>query len=294
MKYDFELVLEEENSVNKILNEIEKDSDVLEFGPASGRMTKYLKEHMGCRVYIVEIDRESAKEASKSAEDAVIGDIEDFEWLDRWEGKKFDYVIFADVLEHLKNPEQVLAKTKILLKEDGRTIISVPNVGHNSILIQLINNVFHYTPVGLLDRTHIHLFAYHTLKMVCDQAGYLPVKEDAVYAAVGQNEVEAFYGQVSGKMQSELKKRIYNNVYQYIFVLQKKGYAERTGCVVEKKIIPYTKDYKFQVFFDRGQGWMEENSISIPIELEHLKTITVSLAGLGGGDHRCPYRSGGL
>ena len=46
MKYDFELDLNDDNSLGKIINQIEKNSIVLEFGPATGRMTKYLKEEL--------------------------------------------------------------------------------------------------------------------------------------------------------------------------------------------------------------------------------------------------------
>lgn len=277
MKYDFDLVLEEENSLSKIIKQVEEDSTVLEFGPATGRMTKYLKEHLHCKVYIVELDEESAKKASKYAEDTIIGDIELFEWLDKWEKIKFDYIIFADVLEHLRNPQEVLSKTKMLLKDEGKTIFSVPNVGHNSIIINLFNNIFNYTPVGLLDNTHTHLFAYNTLKIVCNNAGYVPVVEDAIYVDVGNNEVSSTYDQVNRDVQRELKKRIYNNVYQFVFVLQKIAYVKRNGIEVIKEIIPYTNDYKFQIYFDLGNGYIEENSSSIVFNPEHRKSFKFSV-----------------
>lgn len=277
MKYDFDLVLEEENSLSKIIGQIEEGTTVLEFGPATGRMTKYLKEHLKCKVYIVELDEESARKASKYAEDTIIGDIELYEWLERWEIIQFDYIIFADVLEHLRNPQEVLSKTKLILKDEGKTIFSVPNVGHNSILINLFNNIFNYTPVGLLDNTHIHLFAYNTLKVVCNNAGYIPIIEDAIYIDVGENEVSSFYNQVNRDVQRELKKRIYNNVYQFVFVLQKINFVKRNGIDVVRKIIPYTNDYKFQIYFDLGNGYIEENSSSITFNPEYKKTFKVSV-----------------
>lgn len=278
MKYDFELVLEEESGLSKILRQVKKDSMVLEFGPAAGRATAYLKEHLGCQVYIVEIDAQAAALAAKFADDVVVGDLEDYQWLRKWEDKRFDYIIFADVLEHLRNPQKVLAKTKLLLKDDGKTLLSVPNVAHNSILIDLYHNVFHYTPVGLLDDTHIHLFSYHTLKFCCNQAGYVPIMEDAVYSAVGENEVSTDYSQVNAVLRRELQKRIYRDVYQFVFVLQKKEFVEQQGKMIEKRINPYAKDHKCQVFFDRGEGWLEEDSVTIPFPLSSLsKEMKVKL-----------------
>lgn len=263
MKYDFDLNIEEENSLTKIIRQIKPGSTVLEFGPAAGRMTRYLAEKMNCKVYIVEIDPESAEHAMKYSEDCIVGDIEQYEWINKWENISFDYITFADVLEHLRDPQAVLTKTKLLLKEDGEVLFSVPNVAHNALLINLYNNVFNYTPVGLLDNTHIHLFAYNTLKEVCHYAGYVPIVEDAVYSDVGENEVSASYQHVESDVERVLKNRIYNNVYQFVFTLKKQSYVKMHETEIRRSIITRTNDYKFQVFFDMGNGWCEENSTVI-------------------------------
>lgn len=38
------------------IDNIKENSVVLEFGPASGRLTRYLKNEKNCKVYIVELD----------------------------------------------------------------------------------------------------------------------------------------------------------------------------------------------------------------------------------------------
>lgn len=116
MKYDFDLDVSSKNSLSLIIKKIRPGSTVLEFGPAAGRMTKYLKEQLNCKVYIVEIDEVAAKKASFFAEDVVIGNIEDFKWFEQYENVKFDHIIFADVLEHLYNPQIVMNKCVELLK----------------------------------------------------------------------------------------------------------------------------------------------------------------------------------
>lgn len=262
MKYNFDLVLEEENALTKIIRQIDTDSKVLEFGPANGRMTRYLKEKKNCSMYFVEIDEEAAEDAKKYAVDYMVGDIEEYQWLDRWENEKFDYITFADVLEHLRNPEEVLMKTKALLKEDGKVIISVPNVAHNSILINLHNNIFNYTPVGLLDNTHIHLFAYNTLVAVCNSVGYLITVEDAVYVPVGQNEVQSNYGQVSKNLKNELLKNPYGNVYQFVFTLQKKEFCIGNDYECKKLLKSYISDNHIKLYYDNGIGWSEDCCIS--------------------------------
>ena len=51
-KYDFGLDMYDENTISWIANSVEPDSDVLEFGPANGRLTRYLKEYKNCKVIL--------------------------------------------------------------------------------------------------------------------------------------------------------------------------------------------------------------------------------------------------
>lgn len=262
MKYNLELITDDKNALSLMLGQIEPNSLVLEFGPANGRMTRYLKKKLNCAVYIVEVDKAAAQDAMKYSEDCIIGDIEEFEWIEKWENIHFDYILFADVLEHLHNPQEVLSKTRRILKDEGKTIISVPNVGHNSVMINLFNNVFNYTPLGLLDNTHIHLFAYNTLKEFCHYAGYFPVIEDATYSAVGENEILNHYADVNKDVARVLLKKKYGNVYQFIFTLQKEEYIKNNPYKTDYRIKSIIPNNFFKVYVDRGDGWGEDNCIS--------------------------------
>lgn len=262
MKYDLELITDELNALSIILKQIQTHSLILEFGPANGRMTKYLKEVLKCDVYIVELDKEAAKDAMKYAVDGLIGDIEQYEWIDKWNGTEFDYIIFADVLEHLRNPQAVLSKSKRLLKNNGKTIISVPNIAHNSVLINLYKNKFEYTSLGLLDNTHIHFFAYNTLKDFCHYAGYIPVVEDAAYSNVGENEILCGFDDVDRDIAYNLKKREYGSVYQYVFTLQKEEYVKWNEYNADYRIKKNMPIGEFKIYLDRGSGFCEDNSIS--------------------------------
>ena len=148
-KYNFELDFKKENSLSIIIGFIKKGSKILEFGPANGRLTKYLKNEMNCEIDIVEIDETSGKEASLYARKSLIGEkfgnIDNELWVDELENEKYDYIIFADVLEHLKNPVRILSLAKEFLKLNGSICFSIPNLAHNSVIIDLFNNKFNYT-----------------------------------------------------------------------------------------------------------------------------------------------------
>ncbi len=268
MKYDLELILNEQNALSIILKQIHPNSLVLEFGPANGRTTKYLKEMLECDVYIVEVDEEAAKDAMKYAADGLIGDIEQFEWLDKWRGMEFDYIIFADVLEHLYNPQEVLSRTKEVLKYDGKVFASVPNIGHNSVMINLYRNIFNYTPLGLLDNTHIHFFAYNTLKEFCHYAGYFPVVEDATYSEVGENEISCNFKDVDKNIGYSLRKKDYGSVYQFVFTLQKEEYVKWNSYNTDYRIKKCMPIGEFKIYLDRGNGFCEDNSITYHIYMD--------------------------
>lgn len=136
--YDYGLNLFTENSNKKIIEHIRKKSCVLEFGPAHGRLTRYLFEVLECKVDIVEYNEIAGRNASKYARNALIGDkegnIESYTWKQKLVGNKYDYIIFADVLEHLRNSNKVLRECSIFLKNEGYLICSVPNIAHSSVI----------------------------------------------------------------------------------------------------------------------------------------------------------------
>lgn len=226
MKYDFDLDLTNSNSLLLILEQIRRGSVVLEFGPANGRMTKYLKQELDCDVYLAEIDEEAGKQALLYGKDLVIGDVENFEWFERYRDIKFDYIVFADVLEHLRDPKTVLDRCKLLLKHEGSVLLSVPNLAHNSVLINLMNNEFEYTSVGLLDNTHIHFFTKNSLENMVSQAGYFPIKRMATYSKVGTNELVNTVDSVKGIPASYWNTREYGEIYQYVYEI--KAFREQT------------------------------------------------------------------
>lgn len=111
----------------QVVKLIKPSSTILEIGPATGYIGKFLKEKMNCKVYGVEIDKEAVKLALPYYEKLIVGDVEDDRVLQQID-IKFDYVLCMNVLEHLKNPENVLIKLKNFLKDDSYIIIAIPNI----------------------------------------------------------------------------------------------------------------------------------------------------------------------
>lgn len=221
--YDFELDLETRNTMSLINGWIREKSRVLEFGPANGRLTKYLHTQKKCSVTIVEINEEDGAEAAKYADESYLGkrdgDIENYIWKET--EKKFDYIILADVLEHLKNPGEVLTNCSEVLKDDGKILVSIPNIAHNSILIDLYNDNFNYDETGLLDRTHIHFFTHTSFLKMLKGINLFVYKTEPIYSRVGNNEIANTYFDIPTETNCALRKRNTGSIYQYVFMLGK-------------------------------------------------------------------------
>lgn len=254
MKYDFVIDYNSDNVWSKAANQIEKGSTVLEFGPAAGYFTKYLKEERNCKVYIVEIDNDSFEHASQYSEDGICEDIENYGWRSRFKDIQFDYITFLDVLEHLRYPDRVLKACEELLAIDGSIIFSIPNIAHNSILINLFNNRFEYTEMGLLDNTHIHFFTYYQIMEMIKKAGLYASNMQAIYKHVGENEIKNSYKELPSDCIRSFKQRNFGDVYQFVFVCKKTNDSLGNKEILNNITVPaknfeallYVKEYIYR------------------------------------------------
>lgn len=251
MKYNFDLDLDTKNSISVIVNRIKKNSIILEFGPANGRLTKYLKEVLNCKVYCVEINPESAFDAAKYSEKMIVDSIENYKWLDEFSEIKFDFIIFADVLEHLYYPEEVLKKSKLLLRSSGSIILSVPNIAHNSIIMNLLNDQFEYMNVGILDNTHIRFFTKYSLDKFIYNAGLNIVYETGIHLNPLNTEFNNDYNNLNMEISDFIRNREYGEIYQFVVELKIE--------TISKPIIDFRKNYNSKLYLS-DNGIFDENN----------------------------------
>lgn len=228
-KYDFELDMKTRNSNSVILKNIKPESKVFEMGCAHGRMTKYLKETLNCHVSIAEVDTKAAKVASQWAEQVYVGyegmSFGDIEATSFWYGKDndYDYVIFADVLEHLRDPQKILENSKALLKSSGSIWISIPNIAYNGVIAELLNDQFTYRETGLLDNTHLRFFTMYSLDEMVKKCGYKIINEFNLINSIRNSEFKDAYTKIPPQIVSLLKSRPGGEVYQMVWELKVDG-----------------------------------------------------------------------
>ena len=151
----------------KILAQADRRLRILDVGTADGYLGAILKARGH---WLVGVERDgAAAERAKSHYDAFhYADIEAFDFPYRDE---FDYVLFADVLEHLRDPEAVLRRSLPCLKKDGEVIVSVPNIANLVVRLSLLFGRFDYRDRGILDRTHLRFFTLSSLNRLLQNCG---------------------------------------------------------------------------------------------------------------------------
>ena len=145
--------------------------DVLEIGCARGATGGFLKARLGCRVTGVELNPEVAARAAAVLDRVVTGDVVEVDL----EGP-FDAVLALELFEHLTDQHRFLARIRALLRPGGRLVMSVPNVGHWSIVEDLLAGRWDYLPIGLLCHTHYRFFTRRTLEDWLRAAGFASVE----------------------------------------------------------------------------------------------------------------------
>lgn len=73
-------------------------------------------------------------------------------------GGEYDIVIAADIIEHVRKPETLLADMAQKLTAGGRLLVSTPNFGHWYPRARVVSGTFDYDRRGILDETHLRFF----------------------------------------------------------------------------------------------------------------------------------------
>jgi 2-polyprenyl-3-methyl-5-hydroxy-6-metoxy-1,4-benzoquinol methylase len=145
---------------------------VVEIGCGGGALAKAYRASNPATEYIgVEVDAEYAELARRHCSRALCANIETMSDDELGDLTPADCWVFGDVLEHLYDPWQVLARLKVLLRPADCVVACVPNAQHWSVQLRLMSGEFWYEPAGLLDRTHIRFFTRVTLSRLFHDAG---------------------------------------------------------------------------------------------------------------------------
>jgi 2-polyprenyl-3-methyl-5-hydroxy-6-metoxy-1,4-benzoquinol methylase len=140
---------------------------ILDVGTADGYLGAILKAQ-GHFVVGVEQDAILADKARQYYDLFHVADIENFSFP---YVNDFDFILFADVLEHLRDPAVVLRRCLASLNETGEIIVSIPNSANFYMRACLLFGHFEYTERGIFDRTHLRFFTLASFRKLLSQSG---------------------------------------------------------------------------------------------------------------------------
>ena len=203
--------------------EKERPAEVLEVGTATGYLTAEMAK-LGCVVTGIEQNVEMAKIAQQYCREMIVGDIET---LDLSSLGRYDAVVFGDVLEHLRDPREILQKVNNLLKPGGKVLISLPNVANIWVRLNLLFGRFNYSRVGILDETHLRFFTLQTMKQLAAESGLdvisinaTPIPLPVILPATSKGRSLSFLHMLSWGL-TKLRSTLFG--YQFILICQPKA-----------------------------------------------------------------------
>ena len=142
---------------------------VLDVGCGTGALGEEIKKRGDVEVVGIELDERMAAEAGSRLDGVIVADVEEGGLEKRLEPSSFDCIVFADVLEHLKDPWGVLKRMTVFMRDGGLIVASLPNVRHFTTVRSLVlGGRWPYRERGVHDRTHLRFF---TLKNIRDMFG---------------------------------------------------------------------------------------------------------------------------
>jgi methionine biosynthesis protein MetW len=142
---------------------------VLDLGCATGTTGAALKQRQEVEVVGVELEPEYAREAATRLDHVITGDVET-----ATPDGRFDALIAADILEHLRDPWAALRRYAQQLEPGATVVVSLPNVAHWSTYAHLARGSWPRKAEGIFDATHLRWFALRDARELLTQAGIVP------------------------------------------------------------------------------------------------------------------------
>ena len=193
-----------------------KGMKVLEVGAAYGETLYYIKQHKeASEVVGVELFKDLKNiEKYKKLDDLIFGDISNIN-LSNYKNY-FDLIILADVIEHINEPLPVLEKLKSLLKDDGKILISLPNIRHYSAFVKIfLKGSFEYEDNGIFDYTHARFYCKKDIVKLVEKSSFTIEKVEG--------SVRNYKGKSLAKIFNLLTLRVFEEFLsvQYFFIIKK-------------------------------------------------------------------------
>jgi glycosyltransferase involved in cell wall biosynthesis len=139
---------------------------ILDLGCSDGRLGEQIR---GLGHEVIGVDAIDHRGARDRLDGFVVSDLD--LGLPPDVGSGYDIVLAADVLEHVRHPQRLLAEARQCLSEHGSIIASVPNFSHWYPRLRVAIGTFDYDRRGILDQGHLRFFTRRSFERLAVGAG---------------------------------------------------------------------------------------------------------------------------
>ncbi|MFP5254918.1 MAG: methyltransferase domain-containing protein [Acidimicrobiia bacterium] len=151
------------------------DGRVLDLGCAEGFLASELADRGW---HVTGVDLSARPGAKERVHRFVAGDLDRGLPPEVLEDEPYDLIVAADVLEHVRDPEQLLRELHRVLRPGGRLLVSVPNFGHWYPRLRVVSGRFDYDRRGILDRGHVRFFTRRSFGRVLHRSGWHALRSE--------------------------------------------------------------------------------------------------------------------
>jgi 2-polyprenyl-3-methyl-5-hydroxy-6-metoxy-1,4-benzoquinol methylase len=142
-------------------------SSMLDIGCATGNFGRAVKNKVGCKVVGIDLNPYEAEIARQYLDTVITGD-----FLNVPMDEQFDCIACLDIIEHICSTAAFLEKARMLLKEKGYLLVSIPNIGHWSIVEDLMMGRWDYVPAGIQCISHLRFFTKKSVTSLLEDTGF--------------------------------------------------------------------------------------------------------------------------
>ena len=220
---------DERTSLSVLASMMRPNATMLDLGCGSGALGQYVAMKQGVVADGITWSEAEAAHARPHYRQVEVADLEDCGLATLFADKKYDYIVCADVLEHLRRPETILAQASHLLNPGGQVLISVPNASYSGLIAELIQGEFLYREEGLLDGTHLRFFTRRSLARFLQTHGWQLQVLDTIHRDLPDSEFRSRFDSLPPAVARQLLASNDALTYQFIAAATPAAEANNTA-----------------------------------------------------------------
>ncbi|THU01499.1 methyltransferase domain-containing protein [Lampropedia puyangensis] len=256
----------ERTSLSTLVGMISHGAHVLDVGCGSGALGQYLSAQKQCTVDGVTFNEAEAALARAHYRQVEVANLEQTPLTQLFGQHRYDFVVCADVLEHLREPQKLLQDMPALLTQQGRLLISIPNSTYAGLVAELMGGEFLYRQEGLLDATHVRHFTRKSLLRLLQDSGWQVEGFETIERHLQESEFKQPFDLLPPAVARHLLAGEDALTYQFIVCAKapavgaesaadnSRFVTQRDGCAAQAQAM-----FSSQLYWDDGTGFSEEH-----------------------------------